>query len=155
MKSMTRSSGRMLLAATSVFAVALGFPGAAQADVVAQQNQDDASIQSQDVWTEYWEGANLIGIGKFNADPVDEIPGDSIQACDYYPDGWWVEVRMDINPTGTWETDRVATTHGHKSPYCSPWDSGNLAEETPVLVKVCKVLDASEEHCEDPVPGWA
>lgn len=143
-----------MLAVIAAFAVALGFPGIAQADVTAQQNQDDASIQSLDVWTEYWEGANLIGIGKFNSDPVDSKPGDSIQACDYYPDGWRVEVRVDINPTGTWETDRVATTHGHKSPYCSPWASEDLAEETPVLVKVCKVLDA-EEHCEDPVLGRA
>nr|WP_238323907.1 hypothetical protein [Salinispora pacifica] len=151
---MTRPPGRMLLAAIAGFAVALGFPGVAQADVAARQIQGDASSQPQDVWTEYWEGANLVGIGKFNADRDGSIPEDSIQACDYYGDGWWVEVRMDVDPTETWETDRFATTQGNAPPYCSPWESGSLVEGTPVAVKVCKVKDA-EEYCEDPVLGRA
>lgn len=76
------------------------------------------------------------GYGQWNPDPSGSIPGDAIRACDNAADGWGIEVWLDINRNGT--IDRIASTRGHDSPYCSSWASGNIAEGTPVDVYVLR-----------------
>lgn len=76
------------------------------------------------------------GYGQWNPDPSGSIPGDSIRACDTTADGYGIETWLDINRNGS--IDRIASTRGHNSPYCSPWASGNIAEGTPVTVYVLK-----------------
>lgn len=81
--------------------------------------------------------ATFGGYGEWNPDPYGSIPGDSIRACDTGADGWGIEVKLDIGRDGTW--DRVVSTRGHNSPYCSPWKSGNIKEGTPVSIQVANV----------------
>ncbi|MER7456884.1 hypothetical protein [Micromonospora sp. NPDC126480] len=96
----------------------------------------------------------LIGIVWFNSDPVGDDPGDALQACDYEADGVGIEIQMDINPGSTWQTDRIATTRGHNSPYCSPWATGNIGENTLVKVRAC-VVQGTESWCSAPQYGRA
>lgn len=77
------------------------------------------------------------GYGQWNPNPSGSIPGDSIKACDTAADGWGIETWLDSNRDGT--IDRIATTRGHDSPYCSAWESGNLPENTYVDVYVVQV----------------
>lgn len=77
------------------------------------------------------------GYGEWNPDPYGSIPGDSIRACDTDADGWGIEVKLDIGRDGTW--DRTVSTRGHNSPYCGPWKSGNIKEDTPVSIQVTNV----------------
>ncbi|MEV7229840.1 hypothetical protein AB0M79_22920 [Polymorphospora sp. NPDC051019] len=87
---------------------------------------------------------NDVGWGDFNSDPLGGIPGDAIRACDRHADGWGVEMQMDINPGASFQVDRIATTQGHNSPYCSGWQSGNIAENTLVALRVCMVKGTSK-----------
>jgi hypothetical protein len=91
-------------------------------------------------------GGTYIGLGLFQADPSGTVPGDAILACDEYADGLGVEMRMDINPGSSWQTDRVASTRGHNSPYCDGWKTGDIAEGTRIGVKVC-LVSGSVEYC--------
>ncbi|MEH0844531.1 hypothetical protein V6U81_19295 [Micromonospora sp. CPCC 205711] len=72
-------------------------------------------------------------------------PGDAIQACDSLADGWGVEVWLDTNPGSGW--DRKASTRGYNSPYCSPWASGDISEDTLIWIKVCMVKSTTE-YCD-------
>jgi hypothetical protein len=73
--------------------------------------------------------------GNFEQDPYQDIPGDSIRACDGFADGWGVTAYLDSNHNGVF--DRTATTSGHPAGYCSPWASGNIPEDATVTLKVC------------------
>ncbi|MEU0433039.1 hypothetical protein [Streptomyces sp. NPDC006290] len=89
------------------------------------------------------------GYGVWMQDPgYDELddpaPGDAIKACDIKADGWGIEVKLDINRDGSYE--RTISTRGHASPYCSGWDSGNIAENTPIRMKVTKVNGDTSYH---------
>lgn len=82
-----------------------------------------------------WAGSGTIyvgsyGTGRFQADPSGSIPGDAIRACDTSADGFGIRVGLDIGADG--DVDRIVTTEGHNSPYCSAWGSGNIAEGTSV-----------------------
>ncbi|MER7885009.1 hypothetical protein ABTY35_19550 [Streptomyces fimicarius] len=77
------------------------------------------------------------GKGYWSADPSGNTPGDAIKACDDEDDGWGIQLELDINRDGT--TDRIATTRGHKSPYCSPWKTGDIKEGTEVTLRLYKV----------------
>ncbi|MER7056071.1 MULTISPECIES: hypothetical protein [unclassified Streptomyces] len=77
------------------------------------------------------------GHGWWSADPSDGNPGDAIKACDNTADGWGIRVMLDIHRDGT--MDRVATTQGHDSPYCTGWATGNIKEDTEVRIWVQKV----------------
>ncbi|ROQ63194.1 hypothetical protein EDD93_5932 [Streptomyces sp. 840.1] len=112
------TGGRVLAAAVAAFGL-----------VVAAQGTAAAAPKSV--------GASFGGYGEWNPDPSGGIPGDSIRACDTSADGWGIEVKLDIGRNGTW--DRVASTRGHNSPYCSPWKSGDIKEGTPVSVQVTNV----------------
>ncbi len=92
--------------------------------------------------------------GNFNQDPVDhpgnnqDVPGDAIRACDVTGDTWAVTAWLDVNRNGTW--DRTVTTSGHVSDYCSPWKTGNLAENTKVTLKVCHTKAGHRpKNCEE------
>ncbi|PWK86877.1 hypothetical protein C8D88_10438 [Lentzea atacamensis] len=122
----------------------------------APQPRVEVSIQSQGIVYDLYDSAgNLLGTGTFKADPSGSIPGDSIQACDWYADGWGIETQLDINPGSNWDTDRSINTRGHSSPYCSGWDSGNIAENTPVAIRVCLVRSGSSPACSPGVKGSA
>ncbi|MGW5974844.1 hypothetical protein [Streptomyces sp. NPDC055186] len=77
------------------------------------------------------------GYGQWQADPDGSIPGDSIRACDNVADGYGIEVHLDIHQDG--DVDRVATTAGYSSPFCTAWKSGNIPEGTKVRIWVYKV----------------
>ena len=77
------------------------------------------------------------GFGRFLPDPVDTLPGDSIDACDTASDGWGIETRLDIGNDGDW--DRVVDTRGHTAGYCTPFKGGNIAEGTVVRLRVTPV----------------
>ena len=77
------------------------------------------------------------GYGQWSDDPVGSTPGDAIKACDTVADGWGIETWLDYNRDGY--VDRIASTRGHNSPYCSGWVTGNLAEGIPVDIAVIQV----------------
>ncbi|MEU5943631.1 hypothetical protein ABZ807_31765 [Micromonospora sp. NPDC047548] len=77
------------------------------------------------------------GFGRFLPDPVDTLPGDSIDACDMASDGWGIESRLDIGNNGSW--DRVVDTRGHTAPYCTGFVGGNIREGTVVRLRVTPV----------------
>ncbi|MDX8034226.1 hypothetical protein SK803_28760 [Lentzea sp. BCCO 10_0856] len=121
-----------------------------------EQPRIEVSIQSQSIVYDLYDSAgNHLGIGKFNADPADGVPGDAIQACDRFADGWGIETQLDVNPGSNWDTDRSVNTRGHSSPYCSGWDSGNLGEDTPVAIRVCLVKSGNSPICSPGVRGSA
>jgi hypothetical protein len=78
---------------------------------------------------------NFNDWGNFEQDPYQDIPGDSIRACDFTADGWGVTAYLDSNHNGVF--DRTATTSGQPSDFCSGWASGNIAEGATVTLKVC------------------
>lgn len=130
--------------------------GQANADTSAAQPRVEVRILSQSIeYDLYDNGGNLLGTGKFNADPVSGVPGDSIQACDWAADGWGIETQLDVNPGSSWDTDRAVNTRGHASPYCSDWKSGNLGENTPVAIRVCLVKSGNSPICTPGVRGSA
>lgn len=79
----------------------------------------------------------LGGYGLWQADPVGDVPGDAIRACDNDADGLGITVLL-YAPGGY---SRRVSTRGHASPYCTPWGegSGNLREGTQVDVVVLTV----------------
>ncbi|MFS8103855.1 hypothetical protein LFM09_42720 [Lentzea alba] len=120
------------------------------------QPRVEVSIQSQGIVYDLYDNAgNLLGTGTFRADPSGDIPGDSIQACDWAADGWGIETQLDVNPGSSWDTDRYINTRGHSSPYCSGWKSGNLTENTPVAIRVCLVKGTNAPICSPGVKGSA
>lgn len=154
MKRGIRSTMRLALAALMamtlvvvVQAPAQAFPANYTYEIGFPTFHGDGYNESYSRSTFIYHGSNLAGFGRFSADPVGDWPGDAIQACDYYADGWGIEIRMDINPApDRFYTDRTATTRGHNSPYCSPWATGNIAENTLVALKVC-LVKGTTEHC--------
>jgi len=96
-----------------------------------------------------------IGQGWFNADPSGNAPGDAIIACGRHADGLSYAVELDINPkAGHWDTDRVASTHGHRAGYCTGWKLVNIAEETKVALRIC-MSEGNKFYCETPKYGRA
>ncbi|MFC4017086.1 hypothetical protein ACFOW4_03900 [Micromonospora sp. GCM10011542] len=131
---------------------------AAVAMVLTTQVPAHAEPTSQSVWVE-WLYSNGVeaGRGQFQADPFGSEPGDALRACDFNADGYGIEVRMMINPStspSSWRTDRMASTRGINSPYCTPWATGNLTEGTFVGVKICLVKGTFSD-CKAPEYGWA
>ncbi|MEV0154342.1 hypothetical protein AB0H57_11470 [Micromonospora sp. NPDC050686] len=88
-----------------------------------------------------------VGTAEFRADPMDGSPGDALGACDELADGLGVEIRMDIgSSSGFYQTDRIASTRGRNSPTCTGWVTGDIAENTPVALKVC-LVSGTLEYC--------
>lgn len=139
--------------ATTLGLVLVG--GQANAAAPEPQPRVEVSIQSQGIVYDLYDGGVLVGTGTFRADPSGDIPGDSIQACDWDADGWGIETQLDVNPGSSWDTDRAVNTRGHASPYCSGWKSGNIAENTPVAIRVCLVKSGSSPICSPGVRGSA
>ncbi|MDH2389034.1 hypothetical protein QCN29_09565 [Streptomyces sp. HNM0663] len=131
MKRTMKLTAKAVTAGAAAVGMMVGFSGQAAASTSVEMSA--------------YYGGKLAGSGYFNADPSGSVPGDAIRACDLSADGVGIEVRMDINPSGAWRTDRVASTRGHNSPYCSPWMSGNIAEETTVALKICAVKGTWED----------
>lgn len=111
-------------------------------------NRGANSSESYDRYIEIYNGVGtLVVSGQFISDPLDGGPGDALKACDSYADGMGAELRMDINPSGGFQrTDRVASTRGHSSPYCSPFATGDMVENTLVALKLC-LLKGTTEYC--------
>ena len=122
----------------------------------APQPRIEVSIQSQSIEIRYFDTAgNHLGSGAFRADPSDTDPGDAIMACDFHPDGWGIETQLDINPGSSWDTDRYVNTRGQAADYCTDWKPGNIAEETPVAIRVCLVKSGASPICSAPLGGRA
>jgi len=147
---MSRTPSKLLLAATATTMLALlgtAIAAPAQADQAASVERRQANVVSEadDSRCIYeYAGSTLVGSGCFHADPEGSVPGDAIRACDWYADGYGYEVQLDVSPTGIWDVDRRVNTRGHDSPYCSPWATGNIAEGTPVAIKLCRVRGTYE-----------
>lgn len=151
---MKRTIAALAGLATTLGLVLVG--GQASASTPEPQPRVEVSIQSQSIVYDLYDSAgNLLGTGKFNADPSDGIPGDSILACDWFADGWGIETQLDVNPGSSWDTDRSVNTRGQSSPYCSDWKSGNLGENTPVAIRVCLVKSGNSPICSPGVKGSA
>jgi hypothetical protein len=123
MKSRTKTAARILATGACAAGLVLGLQGQAFATGISISPTGGG------------------GTGTFNTDPDGSTPGDSIRACDTSADGWGIEVTIDIGINGT--IDRTATTRGHAKGYCSPWQSGNIAEGTSVRMYVAKVNGGS------------
>ncbi|CAL9573489.1 hypothetical protein [Streptomyces sp. enrichment culture] len=67
-------------------------------------------------------------------DPSGSRPGDALRICDDVADGRGVEARLIVDA----KVNRIVTTQGHSSPYCTDWKTGNLTEgrKYPVLIYV-------------------
>lgn len=104
------------------------------------RNGDDVVIHIKN------EAGTEIGWAEFQADPFGSIPGDAIRASDRYADGLGVEAWLDINPGSTFQTDRIASTRGHNSPYTSPYATGNIAEGTRIGLRLC-LVQGSLTYC--------
>ncbi|MET9429645.1 hypothetical protein [Streptomyces sp. NPDC003036] len=119
--------------------------------VIGTQSQAYASTS---IYVSDWEPA---GYGSFTADPdpARDTPGDSVMACDRAADGWGVQAELDINAVSpfSFDADRIATTRGESSPYCDIV-TGNIAEETPVSLRVC-LVKGTEKKCTVPKFGKA
>ena len=137
---MRRFARGLMAAGTTVAAIVLtASPAQASTDALIYVN--DCS----------WVGCPEVGSGYFHADPAGSIPGDALQACDRYADGWGVITWMiDENNT----VIREATTQGQDSPYCTPWQTGNLPEEKYLMVIACKIKGTTTELCESR-DAWA
>ncbi|WP_443075627.1 transposase [Streptosporangium sp. NBC_01469] len=115
--------------------------------LVASASPAQASGLVWSIWTcGVHEWCPSPGTAYWSDDPSGSAPGDAIGACDPAADGWGVEVQLDVNRNGT--VDRIATTRGHASPYCSPWATGDLPEGAPVRVRGCQVK-GTQRACED------
>ncbi|WP_433544528.1 hypothetical protein ACQPZG_05015 (plasmid) [Streptomyces sp. CA-294286] len=88
------------------------------------------------------------GFADWNADPdksvTPDIPGDALQVRDVLSDGWGIEAIAVAQVGGSGY--RMATTRGHNAVYVSDWKTGNLKENTPIVVQVCAVK-GSKSHC--------
>lgn len=88
----------------------------------------------------YCSGAGYV---HFNSDP-NNYPGDAMRVCDVQADGWGIIAFMrNINGTLL----RTATTQGHDSPYCTPWATGDLPEESYVQIIVCRAHGTTYDKC--------
>lgn len=129
--------------------------GQAGAATPEPQPRIEVSVQSQGIVYDIYDAAgNRLGRGEFQADPASGDPGDAIQACDSFGDGWGIEAQLDVNPGSSWDTDRSVNTRGHAAGYCSPWKTGNLTENTPVALRVCLVKGTST-NCSPAIRGSA
>ncbi|MEU1685836.1 hypothetical protein [Micromonospora sp. NPDC005707] len=140
MKLRKETLGRVLMAGAAAIGLVLAV--------------ETPALASSDAYLEYYSSDGILrGKGYFQADPYAGDPGDAIKACDVSGDGYGIEVQMDINPDASpyWQTDRVATTRGHNATYCSPWVTGNIADETKVELKICLVKGTDFEVCTSPV----
>lgn len=153
-KRMKRTFAVLAGIATTLGLVLVG--GQAGAATPEPQPRIEVSVQSQGIVYDLYNSAgNLLGTGTFRADPSGDIPGDSIQACDWFADGWGIETQLDVSPGSSWDTDRTINTRGHSSPYCSGWASGNLTENTPVAIRVCLVKSGNSPICSPGIKGSA
>ncbi|MFD8779449.1 hypothetical protein [Streptomyces sp. NPDC059916] len=120
----------------------LGAPAAATLGVVGAVATPAAADYN---YGKVLDGGNYIGTVYWNRDPWNSTPGDSMQMCDTYKDGFGLEARLIVNGA----VDRVATTAGHNSPYCSPWKSGDLPEGHWYTVKAYKVKGGVYTYLDD------
>ncbi|GAA2338358.1 hypothetical protein OKJ48_09915 [Streptomyces kunmingensis] len=104
------------MAMTGAAVLTLGMAPTAQADTSGPLRIPSASGSSP-------------GYVEWNPDPYNGIPGDSMRVCDTKEDGWGITAKLRKDDDGQYN-DRTVTTRGHNSPYCSPWASGNLPENT-------------------------
>ncbi|WP_326723352.1 MULTISPECIES: hypothetical protein [unclassified Streptomyces] len=128
-----------LLAASALLAggsVTLGASNAAAATWTFEKS----SVASDGSFTitAYNSGTNA-GTMEWNGDPVGSQPGDAFRVTDRLADGRGMEASM-ISPVN----DRVATTRGYASPYTSPWNTGDLTEDTTVFIQLCAVAGLNE-----------
>ncbi|MFF8601072.1 hypothetical protein ACF065_18260 [Streptomyces sp. NPDC015232] len=93
------------------------------------------------------------GYGWFNADPIGSNPGDALKACDWASDGYYIKAWLTNRDTG--KVIRTASTAGHTANYCTGWQTGDLPEQTPVWLEVCKMSGTTRVLCEYGAPGWA
>ncbi|MFG2332735.1 hypothetical protein ACGFMM_24315 [Streptomyces sp. NPDC048604] len=125
-----------LVAATAVLAgssLTLGADGAAAADWTFKKS----AVSSNGSFSiGAYNNGTYAGAMVWNADPITStgIPGDAFQVVDRLSDGWGMEATMIIPVTG-----RVATTRGHAAVYYSPWNTGDLREDTQVSIQLCAV----------------
>ncbi|HEY9292883.1 MAG TPA: hypothetical protein VIP98_16510 [Microlunatus sp.] len=130
---------------------------AAAGGMLATTAPGAAAAASHDIGPVHYYSASgeSRGVGMFAADPEGPYPGDAIAACDTLADGWGIEVQLDVNPGSSWHTDRLASTGGHPSGYCTKWLSKNIKEETRVAIRVCKVKAHHHTACGKQHYGWA
>jgi len=87
------------------------------------------------------------GFADWHANPGDEpntdAPGDALQVRDILGDGWGIEAIAMAQQGGAGY--RMATSRGHSAVYVSPWKTGNITEDTPIVVQVCAVKGAKEQ----------
>ena len=123
-----------LLAASALFvgtSVTLGASNAAAADWTFEKS----AVSSDGSFTisAYYQGT-YAGLMEWRGDPRDGDPGDAFRVVDRLSDGYGLEASM-ISPA----TGRVATTRGHSAVYYSPWNTGDLKEDTTVYIQLCAV----------------
>ncbi|WP_333738820.1 hypothetical protein [Streptomyces sp. IBSBF 2806] len=92
------------------------------------------------------------GYGWFKADPEAGLPGDALKACDLDADTYAITAWLYNRDTGN--LIRKVSTAGHAANYCTPWATGNIAEQTPVWLKVCTTKGSTEYLCNSD-NGWA
>ncbi|MEU9827270.1 hypothetical protein [Micromonospora chersina] len=143
---------RMAIATLTAMILVVAAQTPAQAALPSGYWQETfASLRGADYTTSYdreiriWTSDDrLVGVGWFQSDPYGATPGDAIRVCDQLADGWGLEVWLDTEYNTGW--DRKASTRGYNSPYCSPWASGDIVENTLVQIKLCMVK-GTEEYC--------
>lgn len=85
------------------------------------------------------------GYAQFMADPTNLVPGDSLKVCDVLSDGWGVIGFLE-NPA-TNKVIRQGSTLGHYAPWCTPWLTGDLPEQTHLYVGACLVKGTETKDC--------
>lgn len=114
------------------------------------QASQDVTVHVLQCPLEYCASA---GYGWFHADPAGSLPGDSLKACDLYKDGYSVKAWLYNRNTG--KVIRTASTAGHASNYCTDWQPGDLPEQTPIWVDVCKMSGDTKIECAYGAEGWS
>ncbi|MFJ4848344.1 MULTISPECIES: hypothetical protein [unclassified Streptomyces] len=149
MKTKLRNRVVTLLAATALVggtSLTLGATNAAAANFTFSKS----AVSSSGSFTiAAYNNGTYAGLMEWNADPVDDNPGDAFRVSDWLGDGFGMEARM-VDPS----TGRSATTRGHDAKYTSGWNSGNLDEGTLVFMQLCAVQGLSE-HCSLAYQGHA
>lgn len=85
------------------------------------------------------------GYAQFMADPTNLVPGDSLKVCDVLGDGWFVVGFLE-NPA-TNKVIRTGSTKGHYAPWCTPWLTGDLPEQTHLYVGACLSNGTTSKDC--------
>ncbi|MFF4442631.1 hypothetical protein [Streptomyces sp. NPDC001621] len=100
-----------------------------------------------------FEYCPTAGYGWFHADPVGSTPGDALKACDLHTDGYSIKAWLYNRDTG--KVIRTASTAGHKANYCTDWQPGDIPEQTPIWVDVCKMDGDTKHECAYGAEGWS